>query len=117
MKPEQKKTALIVGVTGIVGRNLAELLGAQSDWHVIGLARSREAARFACERVGGSSTAGACDLANLDSVNAACATVVKPGRSLDAIVGSAGVMGSTRLEVHEGVELQFLINYVKNKES
>jgi nucleoside-diphosphate-sugar epimerase len=32
-------TALIVGVTGIVGRNLAELLGAQSDWNVIGLAR------------------------------------------------------------------------------
>lgn len=31
--------------------------------------------------------------------------------------GSAGVMGSTRLEVREGVELQFLINYVKNKES
>jgi len=50
-------------------------------------------------------------------VNAACATVVKPGRSLDAIVGSAGLMGSTRLDVREGVEFQFLINYVKNKES
>jgi nucleoside-diphosphate-sugar epimerase len=39
VKPEEKKTALIVGVTGIVGRNLAELLGAQTDWNVIGLAR------------------------------------------------------------------------------
>ena len=39
MKPEEKKTALIVGVTGIVGRNLAELLSTKSDWSVVGLAR------------------------------------------------------------------------------
>lgn len=30
---------MIVGVTGIVGRNLAELLETKSDWNVIGLAR------------------------------------------------------------------------------
>jgi nucleoside-diphosphate-sugar epimerase len=39
VKPEQKKTALIVGVTGIVGRNLAELLRTKSEWNLIGLAR------------------------------------------------------------------------------
>jgi hypothetical protein len=50
-------------------------------------------------------------------VNAACATVVKLGRSLAAIVASAGLMGSTRLDVREGVELQFPINHVKSKES
>ena len=39
MKSEEKKTALIVRVTGIVGRNLAELLRAKSAWNFIGLAR------------------------------------------------------------------------------
>src|SRR5579862_1351095 len=34
-----KKTALIVGVTGIVGGNLAELLLAEKDWTVYGMAR------------------------------------------------------------------------------
>jgi nucleoside-diphosphate-sugar epimerase len=34
-----KKTALIVGVSGIVGRNLADLLIAEKDWTVYGMAR------------------------------------------------------------------------------
>lgn len=34
-----KKTALIVGVTGIVGRNLADRLIAEKDWDVHGMAR------------------------------------------------------------------------------
>jgi nucleoside-diphosphate-sugar epimerase len=34
-----KKTALIVGVSGIVGRNLADLLIAEQDWIVYGVAR------------------------------------------------------------------------------
>jgi len=33
------KTALIVGVSGIVGRNLSELLLAEGDWNVFGVAR------------------------------------------------------------------------------
>jgi nucleoside-diphosphate-sugar epimerase len=35
-----KITALIAGVSGIVGGNLANLLANQSDWHVYGLARN-----------------------------------------------------------------------------
>ncbi len=34
-----KKAALIVGVSGIVGRNLADLLIAEADWTVYGIAR------------------------------------------------------------------------------
>lgn len=36
-----KNTALIVGISGIVGGNLADLLVAQKDWTVYGLSRSR----------------------------------------------------------------------------
>ncbi len=34
-----KRTALVVGATGIVGLNLAQLLASQEDWTVYGLAR------------------------------------------------------------------------------
>ncbi len=34
-----KKTAVVVGVSGIVGRNLADLLIAEQDWTVYGIAR------------------------------------------------------------------------------
>src|ERR1700691_1428893 len=105
------RTILVTGCSSGIGFETFRALAARGA-HVIGLARSREAARFACERVGGSSTPVACDLANLGSVNAACAAVLKLGRSLDAIVASAGLMGSTRLDVREGVELQFLVNHV-----
>jgi WW domain-containing oxidoreductase len=105
------RTILVTGCNSGIGFETFRALAARGA-HVIGLARSREAARFACERAGGSSTPVACDLANLDSVNAACAAVVTLGRPLDAIVASAGLMGSTRLDVREGVELQFLVNHV-----
>src|SRR5690348_8446843 len=35
-----QNTALIAGVSGIVGGNLARLLAGQPDWHVYGLARN-----------------------------------------------------------------------------
>jgi WW domain-containing oxidoreductase len=105
------RTILITGCNSGIGLETFRALAARGAY-VVGLARSREAARFACERVGGTSTPVACDLANLDSVNAACAAVLKLGRSLDAIVASAGLKGSTRLDVREGVELQFLVNHV-----
>jgi GDP-D-mannose dehydratase len=34
-----EKSALIVGVSGIVGRNLADLLIAENDWQIYGMAR------------------------------------------------------------------------------
>jgi nucleoside-diphosphate-sugar epimerase len=36
---QMNKTALIVGVSGIVGRNLADLLISEKDWQVYGMAR------------------------------------------------------------------------------
>jgi WW domain-containing oxidoreductase len=72
------------------------------------------AALEACQRAGGSTTAVACDLADLDSVIAATRTVRSLNRPLDAIVASAGIMGKKELCVRAGVELQFLVNYVSH---
>jgi nucleoside-diphosphate-sugar epimerase len=37
-----KKTALVVGGSGVIGRNLANYLAKQSDWNTIALAREKE---------------------------------------------------------------------------
>jgi WW domain-containing oxidoreductase len=105
------RTILVTGCNSGLGFETFRALAARGA-HVVGLAKSREAARFACERVRGSSTPIGCDLANLDSVKAARYAILKLGRSLDAIVANAGIMGSKRLQVRDGVELQFLVNHI-----
>jgi len=105
------RTILVTGCNAGIGFETFRAL-AQRGAHVIALARTLDAAREACHRAGGSSTPIACDLANLDSVGVAIKNVRQLGRPLDAIVASAGVMGTKELQVRDGVELQFLVNHV-----
>jgi WW domain-containing oxidoreductase len=105
------RTILVTGCHSGIGLETFRALAARGA-HVIGLARSREAARHACERAGGSATPIACDLANFASIVAARNAVRKLGRTLDAIVANAGVMGLKRPDVRDGVEIQFLVNHV-----
>jgi WW domain-containing oxidoreductase len=105
------RTILITGCNAGIGFETFRALACHGA-HVIGLARNLQAAREACRRVGGSSSAVACDLADLDSVIEATRTVRELDRPLDAIVASAGIMGTKELQARDGVELQFLVNYV-----
>jgi len=105
------RTILVTGCNAGIGFGTFRAL-AQRGAHVIALARTLDAAREACQRAGGSSTPIACDLANLDSVGEAIKNGRQLGRPLDAIVASAGVMGTRELQVRDGVEMQFLVNHV-----
>jgi WW domain-containing oxidoreductase len=105
------RTILITGCNTGIGFETFRAL-AHHGAHVIGLARNPEAARDACQRAGGSSSPVGCDLADLDSVVEAIQAVRRLGRSVDAIVASAGIMGTKELRVRDGVELQFLVNHV-----
>lgn len=107
------RTILITGCNAGIGFETFRALACHGA-HVIGLARSLQAAREACRRAGGSSSAVACDLADLDSVIEATRTVRRLDRPLDAIVASAGIMGTRQLQVRDGVELQFLVNHVSH---
>jgi WW domain-containing oxidoreductase len=107
------RTILITGCNAGIGFETFRAL-ARHGAHVIGLARNLEAARDACQKVGGSSSAVACDLADLGSVLEATRTVRRLQRPLDAIVASAGIMGTKELQVRDGVELQFLVNHVSH---
>jgi WW domain-containing oxidoreductase len=107
------RTILITGCNAGIGFETFRAL-AHHGAHVIALARNLKIAREACERVGGFSTPLACDLADLDSVEEATRSVRRLERPLDAIVAGAGIMGAKELQVRDGVELQFLVNYVSH---
>ena len=80
--------------------------------HVIGLARSFDAAKAACAKVSRSCIPIACDLSDLDSVAAAADAVRALGVPLDSIVANAGIANLPTLQTRYGVELQFLVNHV-----
>jgi len=80
--------------------------------HVIGLARSFDAAKAACAKVSRSCIPIACDLSDLDSIAAAADAVRALGVQLDAIVANAGIANLPTLQTRYGVELQFLVNHV-----
>ena len=80
--------------------------------HVIGLARTYEAAKIACSKVSRSCTPIACDLSDLDSVSAAADAIRALGVSLDAIVANAAVANLPTLQTRYGVEMQFLVNHI-----
>ena len=64
----EKKRALIYGVTGMVGRNVAELLAGRDDWDVVGVSRSRSAGIDGVREVN-------CDLSDAAATRAALADV------------------------------------------
>ncbi len=82
------RTILVTGCNAGIGFETCRALACRGA-HVIGLARDLQAAREACRRAGGSASAVACDLADLDSVIEATRTVRELDRPLDAIVASA----------------------------
>ncbi|RUO88613.1 SDR family NAD(P)-dependent oxidoreductase [Corallococcus sp. AB018] len=105
------RTFLLTGCNAGLGAETLRVLTAHGG-HVIGLARSLEQAREACDRVGGSTTPVACDLGNVASVLSAVETVRALGRPLDAIIANAGVMAPPKLELRYGVEQQFFVNHL-----
>jgi WW domain-containing oxidoreductase len=79
---------------------------------VIGLARQAQDAGAACAEAGPTCIPVACDLADLESVAAAAATIRALQSPLDAIVANAGIANLPTLQTKYGVELQFLVNHV-----
>jgi WW domain-containing oxidoreductase len=105
------KRIVVTGCNSGIGFETMSALAANGA-HVIGLARTLSAAAGACERVGLSGTPVACDLADLESVAAAAATIRSLQAPLDAIVANAGIANLPTLETRNGIEMQFMVNHV-----
>ena len=102
---------VVTGCSSGIGFETMNAL-ASNGAHVIALARLLEDAEHACRRVGLPCTPVACDLADLTSVTEAVATIRQLGVPLDAIIANAGIANLPTLETRNGVELQFMVNYL-----
>jgi WW domain-containing oxidoreductase len=105
------KRIVVTGCNSGIGFSTMSALSANGA-NVIGLARSMDDATTACNAVGPSSTAVACDLGDFDSIAAAADTIRRLPGPLDAIVANAGVANLPTLQTRYGVEMQFLVNHL-----
>ncbi len=106
-----KKCILVTGCNSGIGFETMKALAANGT-HVIGLSRSFTSAKNACDKVGRFATPVACDLADLDSVAEAAATIRGLQVPLDAIIANAGIANPPARQTRFGIELQFLVNHI-----
>jgi WW domain-containing oxidoreductase len=106
-----RKRIVVTGCNSGIGFETMNALAANGA-HVIGLARTRESALAACESAGPSTTAIACDLTNLESVQDAADSILSLPGPLDAVITNAGIANLPILLTRYGVELQFLVNHI-----
>ena len=82
-------TAVVLGVTGDIGRNIAERL-LRDGWYVVGIGRNRERASTLGDQ--GDFQFVACDLADPHSINGAVEQVQMLGRCWSLFASTAGTM-------------------------
>jgi NAD(P)-dependent dehydrogenase (short-subunit alcohol dehydrogenase family) len=105
------KTMLVTGCTSGLGEEACRVLSLRGA-HVIGTARTQEAADRACARLPNKGTGYACELADPKSVRACIAQIRRAGLQLDTIICNAGIMALPKLQKAYGYELQFFTNHI-----
>jgi WW domain-containing oxidoreductase len=105
------KTILVTGCTSGLGEEACRVLSLRGA-HVIGTARSKQAAASACANLPNKGTGYACELADPKSVRACVAQIRQDGHRLDAIICNAGIMALPKLQKAHGYELQFFTNHI-----
>jgi WW domain-containing oxidoreductase len=105
------KTILVTGCTSGLGAEACRVLSLRGA-HVIGTARTQEAADKACAGLPNKGTGYACELADPKSVWDCIAQIRHNGQRLDAIICNAGIMALPKLQKAYGYELQFFTNYI-----
>jgi WW domain-containing oxidoreductase len=104
-------TVLLTGCNSGLGFETLRVLAGHGA-HVLAAARNLEKAEAACARVSGRTTPLACDLGDQDSIRRAIAELRAGGFRLDRVIANAGIMMPPRLERIDGLEQQFVINYL-----
>ena len=106
-----RRWIVVTGCDEEIGFETMNALAANGA-HVFGLGSSLASAKSACEQIGPRATPVACDLTDLDSVDAAAGMIRSLQVSLDAIIANAEVAVPSTLRTRYGVELQFLGNHI-----
>jgi NAD(P)-dependent dehydrogenase (short-subunit alcohol dehydrogenase family) len=107
------QTILITGCNSGLGFETMRVLASRGAF-VVALARTRSSAQESLVKAGARGLAVECDLSDLKSVATAIKTILSMNRKLDALVASAGIVGTKTLVKKYGVEMQFLVNYLSH---
>jgi NAD(P)-dependent dehydrogenase (short-subunit alcohol dehydrogenase family) len=105
------KIYLLTGCASGLGMETLRVLCLRGA-HVLGSARTIEAASQAMQTQEGKTTPVACDLSEPSSVKTCVETVKALDVRLDGIICNAGVMALPRLEIKHGLEMQFFVNHI-----
>lgn len=104
-------TALVTGCNSGLGQETMRVLALRGA-HVIGTGRTLEKATAACANVQGKTTPVALELSNFESVLACAARVRELDVSLDSLILNAGINTFGNLELVDGVEKMFVVNFL-----
>ena len=105
------KKILVTGCTSGLGAEACRVLSLRGA-HVLGTARTQDAADNACARLPNKGTGYACELADPRSVRNCVTQIRRDGHRLDAIICNAGIMALPKLQKAYGYELQFFTNHI-----
>ena len=104
-------TALVTGCNSGLGFETMRVLALRGA-HVIGTGRTLEKAQVACDSVDGATTPVALELADYQSVIDCAAAVRTMAPGLDILVCNAGINTFGDLELVNGVEKIFVVNFL-----
>jgi WW domain-containing oxidoreductase len=106
-----RKRMVVTGCHRGVGLEIMKALVANGA-HVIGLARTLDEARAACDEAGTSSTPVACNLADFDSIDSAVDSIREIVGPLDAVITNTERAGSSVPTRRCGIEPEFTVDYL-----
>jgi NAD(P)-dependent dehydrogenase (short-subunit alcohol dehydrogenase family) len=105
------KTALVTGCNSGIGYECMRVLALRGA-HVIGTGRTMEKATKACASVEGRTTPLAMELSDFQSSIDCAAAVAGMGVDLDMLILNAGISSFGDIELINGIEKIFVVNYL-----
>jgi len=105
------QTALVTGCNSGLGYETMRVLALRGA-HVIGTGRTLERAQVACASVEGQTTPLALELSDFQSAVDCADAVRASGVDLDMLICNAGINTFGELELVDGIEKMFVVNYL-----
>ena len=105
------KAAMVTGCNSGLGYETLRVLALRGA-HVLGTGRTLEKASKACESVSGSTTPMVLELSSLQSAVDCARAVGELGLSPDILICNAGINTFGELELVNGIEKMFLVNFL-----
>ena len=105
------RTYVITGANSGLGLETMRVLSLRGA-HVIGIARTPEKARAACDSVGGATTPAHLDLGVPASIVSCAEQIRAMDVPIDGLICNAGIMALPELAQINGIEKQFAVNHL-----